>query len=250
MKLVAPFRPFPKESVYHQALADFDWIDAIRMLSRSAEVSCGVPVHIITDVDTDLDLDVPILKYRTEHRRLMLWTLEACLRYLESDDFVQDTVMLDCDQLILKDLRPWFGQLCDLTVLMRTTPKHQHAWNKLLNGVQFWSVRGKKRLIALYRHVLAVAEQLPDADLQWGGDTIALRNVLEPMAPGFSLRSGVRVRMVDYQDVLEALSEDQIRGMAHGIAPKPTRAVFDFRYGRKLHMRQAYEMTVGKAVAA
>lgn len=248
MKLVAPFRPFVPENPHHQALADFDWIDAIRMLSQSAELACGVPVHVVTDVDTELPL--LCLKYRTEHRRLMLWTLEACLRYLESDDFDQDTVMLDCDQLIYRDLRPFFAKSCDVTFLIRPTMKHAESWKKLLNGVQFWSVKGKRRLVDLYRHVLTVAEQLPENELQWGGDTSAIRNVIEPMAVGIQTRAGARVNMIDYSTVLEALSEDQIKFLKQGLAPRPTRAVLDFRYTRKRYMRQVFEMTIAKAVPA
>lgn len=248
IRLVAPFLPLPPDHHHHEELADFDWMDAIRMLSHSAEVSCGAPVQVLTDAQTDLP--VPCLRYETQHRRLMLWTLEACVKYLESDDFDRDTVMLDCDQLIYQDLRPFFSNNVDLKLLVRPTYKHRDTWKKLLNGVQFWSVRAKSTLVPFYREALARAERLRDDLICWGADTVALLELIEPVSIGLHTRHGVRVELMEYSRVLEALSEEAIHGIQKGIAPRPLRAVCDFRYRRKRYMRQAYEMTIAKAVPA
>lgn len=248
LRLVAPFLPLPAESVHHQALPDFDWMAAIRMLSHSGEVSCGVPVQVITDVSADLP--VACLKYRTTHRRLMLWTLEACLRYLESDDFDRNTVMLDCDQLVYQDLSRFFSANVDLGLLVRPTFKHRDTWKKLLNGVQFWSVRGKKRLVNFYREALFRAEDMSDNLIVWGADTAAIRDLIEPVELGLHTRAHVRVHMMDYNLVLQALSEEQIDALKDGIAPLFTRAICDLRYRRKRSMKQVYDLTIGSAVPA
>jgi hypothetical protein len=242
IRLVAPFLPLPVENHHHKELEGFDWVDAIRMLSRSAERSCGVPVEVITDVDADLPL--PCLRYQTTHRRLMLWVLEVCVRYLESADFDRDTVVLDCDQLVYSDLRPFFAANADLGVLIRPTHQDKDTWKKVLNGVQFWSLRGKKRLAHFYREALSRAEQMGDELVKWGADTEALRQLLEPVSLGMHTRGGVRVHMIDCDRVLEALSQEQIEGLQRGVAPRQLRPVTDFRYLRKVWMRQTYEMTV------
>lgn len=248
LRLVAPFLPVAAESVHHQAMPDFDWLGAIGMLSHSAERSCGMPVQVLTDTAAVMPRDC--LRYDTRHRRLMLWVLEVCLRYIESDDFDRDTVVLDCDQLIYQDLSRFFVPHVDLSVLVRPTFKHRDTWKKVLNGVQFWHVRGKARLAAFYRETLARAEAMSDELIQWGADTAALRDLIEPVALGIHQRAGARVHMIDYDVVLEALAEDQIRNLQRGIAPTPRRAVMDFRYKRKQHMAQVYDLTIATAVPA
>lgn len=241
IRIVAPFRPFPPESELHRSLASFDWIDALRMCVDSAASSCGCPVHAITDVETTLP--VPMLRYETRERRLMLWTLEACACYLASDDFDRDTVMLDVDQLVVRDLAPFFPS-ADLGVLMRPTPKHS-VGEPLLNGVQFWSVAAKPRLATFYRAVLARARQLPEADICWGADTIALRQALEPLAIGQQDRQGLSVEMIHFGTVLEAWSTEQRAALAAGQLIGPTRPVVDFRWKRKLSMRSVYDAIFG-----
>lgn len=243
IRVIAPFRPFEPESELHQSLSDFNWIDALRMCIESAMYACGCPVHAVTDVDTHLP--VPALRYSTLERRLMLWTLEACCCYLESDDFDRDTVMLDVDQIVAKDLAPFFPADADLCVLIRPTSKHSGG-EPLLNGVQFWAVAAKSRLSSFYRAVLDRARALPESDLRWGADTIALRQTLEPMAIGLHDRSGVTVRMIHAGTVLEAWNSDQrtaleLRGELIG----PTRPVVDFRWKRKTGMRAVYDALVG-----
>lgn len=248
IRLVAPFLPLPAECDHHIALAGFDWLDAIRMLSHSAELACGVPVQVLTDSSADMPL--PCLRYQTTHRRLMLWVLEACLRYIESDDFDRDTVALDCDQLIYHDLRPFFRPSVDLGILIRATHARKDTWKKVLNGVQFWSVKAKTRLATFYRDALTCAERLGEDILKWGADTEAIRQLLEPVGLGLHHRHGVRVQMIDYARVLEPLSSEQIEGLQRGVSPKASRAVTDFRYRRKRFMRQTYEMTIGRPVPA
>jgi hypothetical protein len=243
LRLVAPFLRLPPQSDHHRALPAFDWLGAIRMMSDSAERCCGVPVQVITDSGADMPL--PCVRYETSHRRLMLWVLEVSLRYLESDDFDRDTVALDCDQLIYQDLRPFFAVKADLGLLIRPTMKHRHTWKKLLNGVQFWAVAGKARLIPFYREALAKAEQMSDALIDWGADTAAVCELIEPVELGLIKRAGLTLNLMDYQRVLEALSEEQIKGLARGVTPRPMRAVLDFRYRRKAYMAEVYDLTIG-----
>jgi len=243
VRIVAPFRPFPPENELHQELSDFDWNEAIRMLFHSVAIACRCEAHVITDVDTHLPL--PALKYATTHRRLMLWNIEVCLRYLESDDFDQDTVMLDADQLVYHDLSKFFIPGVDLAVLVRPTLKHRDSWKKVLNGVQFWSYRGKARLVHFYRQALEIAEALPEDLQRWGGDTQALRQLLEPIELGtLQQRAGLTVQMLDYAQVLEALCETQIKWLGEGRMPISSRAVLDFRWRRKTFMKRVYEATV------
>jgi hypothetical protein len=245
IRIVAPFRPFPPEATHHHQLAAFDWIAAIRMMTASAERACHCPVHVITDHDTALP--VPTLQYATTHRRLMLWYLEIAVRYLESADFDRDTVMLDADQLIYHDLARWFLPTADLGVLVRWP---RPAGLPLLNGVQWWALRGKDRLAAFYRRVLAVAETLPEEKLRWGADTIALAQLLEPLTPGLHPRAGLSVAMIDSRQVLQAFTRDQIRWLAEGRLPWPTWAVLDFRNRRKTHMQAVYDATLGARAGA
>lgn len=245
IRVIAPFRPFAPESVLHKGLSDFDWIDAIRMMRHSAELAGQCPVHVITDVDTDLP--VPTLKYHTTHRRLMLWYVEVVLRYLESADFDRDTVMLDSDQLVYGNLAPWFTPGVDLGVLIRPTPKHTVMGQPVLNGVQFLAVKGRDCLVDFYRRMLDLAQTLPEDSLVWGADTEALRLMLEPLSLGLHERAGARVHMIDFSSVLEAMNTQQIQWLREGRMPRPARAVLDFRYRRKEFMRPVYEATIRNA---
>jgi hypothetical protein len=209
MRIVAPFMPLPIEGGTHQLLEreGFDWHAAIAMMVETAQAACRCPVHILTDIDTPLA--VPALRYRTTSRRLMVWAIEVCLKYLESKDFDRNTVMLDCDQLIFGDLRKWFKKRppVDLGVLVRPHGKHiEPGGEPLLNGVQFWHRDGRDRLVAFYTQCLVVAQQLPEDRIQWGGDTDALRALIEPIELGIVERSGLTVRMWPASDVLESWS--------------------------------------------
>ncbi|MGE0362804.1 MAG: hypothetical protein AB7R67_18975 [Vicinamibacterales bacterium] len=242
MRVVAPFRPFPPESELHQQMAadGFDWMDALQMLVESAGASCRCPVHALTDDDTTLP--VPTIHVATTHRRLMLWTLEACLRYLESPHFDRDTVMLDVDQLVLSDLRPHFTPHADLGLLVRTTDKHLDTGRQVLNGVQFWAHRAKKRLAAFYRRALAVAETLPEASRVWGADYEALQILVAPIMPGAVVkRHGVSVHLRQADEVIEAFSTAHRLQLDAGEPIVRSRPVLDFRWNRKRSMRAAFE---------
>lgn len=249
MRIVAPFRPFPLEAPHHVEVAEngFDWMDAIRMMSLSAAEACQCEVRVLTDVDTDLPFQT--FKYHTTQRRLMLWYLEICAAYLESNDFDQDTVMLDSDQLVYSDLSGWFVPYMDLGICIRKPPKGASGF-PILNGVQFWSIRGKARLGAFYRRALDIAERLPEEDILWGADTEALRMLLQPLEVGLHQRDSLTVRLIDSRDVIHALSAGQIRQLQAGTLPRPIRPVLDFRNLRKTFMRRVYEATFQRAVSA
>jgi hypothetical protein len=252
MRIVAPFRPFVAEAPHHQELAaaetPFDWIAAIRMMSHSAAVACQCPVHVITDVDTDLP--VPCLKYQTTARRLMLWNFEVCLAYLRSADFDRDTVMLDSDQLVYQNLAKWFRKGVDLGILIREPPKQDPLSYPILNGVQWWALAGRDRLIAFYEQALAIAAALPEDQIVWGADTTALWRLLEPIEPGRHHRAGLTVALIDSRPVLQALSGLQMRWVTQGCLPRPTHAVLDFRNTRKPYMQAVYDATIASAVPA
>lgn len=248
LRVVAPFRPMPAECDHHKALPDFDWIAAIRMMRASAEKACGVPVQVLTDVDTALPF--PLLQYVTHHRRLMLWYLEICLAYLASDDFDRNTIMLDSDQLVFGDLARWFEPTMDLGLLVRPPPLRDKGGFLILNGVQFWSIHAKPQLVEFYQRALAIAKALPEEQIAWGADTIALQALIEPYAIGQTVtRAGVRVRMIYADSVLERCSRDQIRAIRDGQPPMPQRDVTDFRNRRKEFMADFYAATVGREQA-
>lgn len=245
IRIILPYRPFAPESELHHELADFDWIAAIRMLSHTAKLACRCPVDVITDVDTDLP--VPCLKFETRHRRLMLWNLEVCLRYIESPAFDRDTVIMDSDQLVYQDLAPFFNARgVDFTVLIRPNKaKHEpRDAFPILNGVMFLQKRGRKALKRFFTEALAVAETLPDERIVWGADTDALRLLLEPLDVGVSYRDGLWVQMLTSGQVLEAFSTRHDEGLTSGEVPWPTKPVMDFRWTRKRRMADFYKATV------
>lgn len=248
IRVVAPYRPFVPESIWHQESAGFDWIHAIRMMSRSVEIACRCPSFVITDVDTELPL--PAFRYHTHHRRLMLWYLEIAAAYLESGDFDRDTIMLDSDQLIYKSLAPWFRRGVDLTIMIRPKVPREHGRLPILNGVQWWSAKAKPQLSAFYRRALAIAESAPEDRLVWGADTDALCDLLEPLEVGIQDRAGLRVLMVDSDEVLSALCTTEIRWLKERRPFWPARAVLDFRGRRKVHMPQVYASTIAKMTGA
>lgn len=239
---MAPFRPFAPESELHKSMPDFDWIGAIRMLFLSAHCSGPCDTKVITDVDTELGL--PSLQYQTRHRRLMLWTLEATLKYVESRDFDRHTVVVDCDQLIYRDLSRWFQNHVDLCVLVRPNQKHREQGGfPFLNTVQWLNGRSRKKLAAFYRRALAVAEGMPEPLLQWGADQEAVRSLLEPIDEGIFQRAGLTVKMINSDDVIETISSFQIEAIENGKMPWPSRSVLDGRWRRKEYLRPAFEHT-------
>ena len=239
IRIVAPFRPFPLEADHHREQADFDWMDAIHMMSTSAARACRCPVHVLTDVDTDLPFDC--LKYETIERRLMLWNLEICAQYLASDDFDRDTIMLDSDQIVLHDLAPRFPEGVDAGILIRPAAKHITG-QPILNGVQFWAMRGRERLVAFFRQALVIAKALPEKQIQWGADTDALRVLLEPLSLGIHQRAGLTVALLESRTVIETFSSVHEKWLAAGTPfAVPTKPVLDFRNLRKPFMRPVYD---------
>jgi hypothetical protein len=243
VRIVAPFMPLPAECAHHKALPEFDWIAAIGMMRDTAERACHCAVHVLTDVSVDLPF--PLLRYTTTHRRLMLWYLEVCLAYLASEDFDQNTIMLDSDQLIFKDLGRWFEAGMDLGLLVRPPPPDPKGY-AILNGVQFWPVKSQARLVAFYERALAIAQALPEEQIAWGADTIALQELIKPYEIGKTVeRAGLRVKMIYADSLLERCSTEQIRTIRAGAAPRHHRDVVDFRNDRKLFMADFYAAAVG-----
>jgi hypothetical protein len=244
IRIVVPFLPLPPESDLHLSLGDFDWLLALRQVVHSAQVTCACPVHAITDQSANLP--VPALRYATVERRLMLWTLEACACYLESADFDRDTVMLDVDQLVFKNLAAYFPVGGDLGLLMRHTVKHVDGGEPLLNGVQFWSHAAKSRLGPFYRDVLARAKALPEDVIRWGADTVALREHVAPMMLGVTRRSGLDLACVNALSVLEPWSREHGAYLeSTGRLLGPSRPIYDFRYLRKAWMPRVFEVGFG-----
>lgn len=240
-RIVTPYRPFAPESGQHLAMPDFDWIDALRMVTHTAAWSNHCQVRVLTDTTTELP--VPALRYPATTTRLTLWLLEVRLRYLESPEFDRDTVTVDADELIYGDLSRWFSR-ADLVALIRSDPKHcgPNGW-PLLNGVQWWRVRAKQRLVRFYARALEMASAMAEDRLVWGSETDAVRALLEPLARGSHKRSGLRVDMIEAEDVLETFSTSHARTLNAGVFQWPKRPILDFRWMRKTHMRAVYEAT-------
>lgn len=237
LRIVSPYRPFAPESKCHRTIGPFDWVGALQMLSLSVDRAMGCETLAITDVDTDLPM--PSLQFATTERRLMLWILEVALCYVRSTHFDRDTIMLSPDLLVFRDLRRWMTDR--VVFLMRSRfPKHP-----LLNGVQFWPLVQKDRLIAFYEQALAIGRTLDEHWIRWGGDTEPLRRLLAPLAFGHVTRSGVSIRMVEADDILEAVSPGRMRSTAW-----PSKSIVDFRYIRKRQMRAYFTATLGRLVAA
>lgn len=252
IRIVAPFKPFPAECGTHQVLEreGFDWNAAIAMMMDTARTHCeDCPVHVLTDLDSPIT--APALRYPTTSQRLMVWSIEVCLRFLQSKDFDRNTVMLDCDQLVFGNLRKWFKKTpaVDLGVLVRPHGKHlQEGGEPLLNGVQFWHRSGRKRLVAFYERCLEVVQQLPEHRIAWGGDTDALRSLIEPIEIGIFERAGAIVQMWPAEDVLQSWSSNHTALLEAGEVPEIHSAVLDFRAMRKRYMAAMFH--AAKAVPA
>lgn len=240
MRIVTPYRPFPPESEEHLALGAFDWIGAIGMLRASVERSCLCETVTLTDVDTSLP--GPVFQYVTTRRRLMLWILEVMLRYLESPDFDQDTVMVSPDILVLGDLGPYFK--ADLGVIVRSAEKFIAAGLPLLNSVQWWRVEAKNRLIAFYRQALDIAETLPEDVIRWGADTEPLLRLLSPLERGLSRRSGLTVSAIDQSEIMTSFTRRMDSQMRAGVTYHGL-PLIDFKFLRKHSMREFFTVNYG-----
>jgi hypothetical protein len=242
LRFVAPFRPFALEAPHHLEQPEFDWLRALREVAVSALARhADAEFRVITDVDTALPM--PALQYTTVTRRLMLWYLEVCACYLESADFDRDTVMLDADQLVFGDLRPWLAGPTELGILIRKPPKG--IGFPILNGVQFWPLRGKGKLAGFYREALAIAAALPEKDILWGADTVALDRLLAPLEPGLYERAGLRVRLIPANDIIRAMTAAQMRQLEERRWTPPMLPVLDFRNLRKPYMPRVFAATYG-----
>lgn len=248
MTIVTPFRPFPAESQAHHLLGDFDWHDALRMLAASAARVGAPPVTVITDVDAP-EAPVPALRYVTQHRRLMLWLLEVACSYVASDDFVDDTVMLSPDMLVVGDLRPFF--VADLGVVVRTAPKYTEVGRTVLNCAQWWRVSAKARLVEFYTRALAIAEQLPEDRIRWGADTDPLIELLSPIVSGPTTRAGLSVVGHPELSVMATLTKHDQTTLSRGLVPMlPIVPLVDFKYMRKLWMRRYFDAVLQPVVQA
>lgn len=241
MKIVSPYRPFPRESIEHQHVGPFDWIAALRLLRASVRRSCRCETYALTDVDTVLP--VPAHTYATTERRLMLWILEVSLRYLESPDFDEDTVMISPDMLVYGDLRPGFVD-SDLGILVRDP--RRFPLRPILNSVQWWSVAAQDGLIAFYRQVLALAATLPEDVIRWGADSDPFRRLLAPLTIGPHDHGGLRVTLIAAGTWVESFSSANMRRLEQQVPVKwPVAPVVDFRYQRKHYLARYAAATMG-----
>jgi hypothetical protein len=224
LRVVSPYRPFEPESPAHRLLGPFDWPAALRMLHASVTRQ-GADFRAITDTATMLP--VPTIHLATTATRLMLWILDVSLRYLESDAFDRDTVMVSPDSLVLGDLRPYFAG--DLSLLVRSGKKYQKR--PLLNAVQWWPIAAKAALIDFYRAACVHAAGLPDNLIRWGADTEALRVLVEPIALGVHVRHGLRVHMIEARSVMQSSTQTH----------RPTVPIVDFKYLQKLTMAAYFD---------
>lgn len=245
MKVVTPYRPFEPESAAHQRLGPFDWPAAVGMLRTSVQLACGCECYTLTDLETPLA--VPTHRYPLTESRLMLWLLAVCLDYLRSDAFDDDTVLISPDALVFADLRQWFR--ADLGVIVRVSPKFAQK-RPLLNGVQFWRLTARPRLVAFYEQALAIAHTLPDNLITWGADTEPLRRLLEPLIAGPMLRAGLTVYGIRRVDLFQSVDQIAAARLAHGETPHPSTAIVDFRYLRKHLMSAYFAATCGQQVPA
>lgn len=242
MKVVSAYRPFEPESAAHRKLGAFDWLAALGMLRTSVRGSCRCEAYALTDLETPIA--GPAHRYDTQEPRLMLWLLEVWLRYLESPDFDDDTVMISPDALVFADLRPWFQ--ADLGVVVRGG---KFIEKPLLNGVQFWAKAAQPRLVAFYRQVCLLARGLSDDAIRWGGDTYPILDMLQPLKAGHMDRAGLSVFGIRHEGFFRCPSEMDARRIANGRPPAPT-TIVDFKYLKKRGMAEYFAATYGSAVPA
>lgn len=232
LRVVSPYRPFAPESSAHRLLGPFDWVGALRMLQASVERH-GYDFAAITDTTTALS--VPSIALPTTATRLMLWILDVSVRYLESEAFDRDSVMVSPDSLVMGDLRPYFAG--DLSILVRTHRKYTNR--PILNGAQWWPVRSKDKLIGFYRETLAIAQQLPENLITWGADSESLRMMLEPVAVGVHHRHGLQVSMLEARSVMVPSPHSR----------RPVSApIIDFKYLRKQSMATYFDAVMPSMV--
>lgn len=248
MRFVSPYRPFAPESIEHLRLGEFNWNAALKMSMLSVEAVYG-PGHWVAITDVDTALPVPAMKFQTTHRRLMLWILEICLRYLESGEFDQDTVMMSPDVLLFGKVGQFFQG--DLGLVVRLQQKFVDSGRVILNSCQFWRHKSKTHLVDFYKRALAIAETLPDNRIRWGADTDPLIHLLSPItSEGLRLRDGLWVNFINETDVMDSVSEEEVAALDYGIFQRVSSLpICDFKYRKKVAMSAYFKATVGRRVA-
>lgn len=237
MKVVTPYRRITPYTKYHVRLANegFDWLDAIRMLASSAEKRSGVATYALTNEP----LSVPHYAYECGEQELMLWLLEVCACYLESEQFDQNTVCISPDSLVYRHLDIFDGEF-DIAFSCR---KNSPAAEKkpLMNGAQWWSHAAKDRLAALFRECLEMARRLPEGLRRWGADTVPLLELLGPVEEGIWSRHGITVRYLP-PGSMRTMTTTTMRKEKMGA---PVRVV-DFKGWSKLLMRAYFAREYGR----
>lgn len=228
MRVLSPYRAQAPESGAHKRLGPFDWVGALEMLRASVARSCKCETAALTDFATDVGRG-PAIRFSTDEPRLMLWILEASLRYLRSSAFDRDTVFVSPDTLVAADLRPYFAG--DLALLVRTNEKYERK--PILNAVQWWPVASRARLCDFYAAALGAARALPAPALRWGADSEALRLLVAPVARGLHLRAGLRVQMHEAAGLM-------LPGGLLNAGRRPPAPIVDFKGGRKHDMAAYY----------
>jgi len=236
VKIIAAYHRIEPYTEHHIALAaeGFDWIEALRMLRRSAQLRAGVETFVITDQD----LPVPHYRYSTTESYLMLWILEVTLKYLESDDFDQNTVFLGADELVLKPLN--FFLHADFDIAITSRPRLDKYKDKpLMTGLMWFPVASRDKLIAFYRKALEIGRSLPTGQKRWGADTTPIVELLAPIQSGTYQRSGMTVCVFPWPTLAEA-GPVFIRKFRQGKPPREDIAVLDFKYWYKRNMVEIY----------
>jgi hypothetical protein len=126
-----------------------------------------------------------------------------------------------------------------------------HSVRPILNALQWWPVKSRDVLIALYRDALAIAHKLPNELQVWGADSKPFQKLLKPLSPGCGPRkSGIIANLIDSRHVMTPLTSEVIALLTAGQPIVPPPMVVDFRYLRKRHMRAYFEATLGSQVSA
>lgn len=236
LKIVSPYRCITPYMPFHVELDSGWWVEALRMLRVSGQKRAGVETFALT---CDTNLPVPHYCYPTEEPLLMLWILEVSLAYMESEQFDQDTVFITPDALVIKSLDGLFSPKFDIAITRKPSPKF--IAHPLMNGLQFWPIASREKLIAFQRTALAMARTLDDEEKRWGADTTPLVRLLGPIEEGLYERSGMRVRIFPSLQVLRTIGSTELRQLEQGLIPEPRSVVMDFKTDRKQYMRPYFE---------
>ncbi len=130
---------------------------------------------------------------------LMVWILEAQKAYMESRYFNKDSILFSPDTLIIKPIE--FPK-CDLGVTLNYLQPVKHMLN---NGVIFIKPRHKDKLIKLWEDAIKICKSYPQALQEWGGDQMALQEVLvvndwEPY--------GLKVKLLNCEDYNASITKN------------------------------------------